>query len=202
MVKYLLKVNGRFSAMELKTVYFKNPGEENTDEVLRIARERAAEMSIKTAVVASVTGKTALKATEVLKGLRVVVVTHCDGHIAPNQQEFSKEARTTVESKGGLVLTVTPVFGGLSTAMRRKFKNHALGDIVSSTLRIFGDGMKEACEIVVTAADAGMVRTDEAVIAIAGPESGADTAIVCNPINATDFWDLRIGEILCKPRFR
>jgi hypothetical protein len=86
--------------------------------------------------------------------------------------------------------------------MRRKFKNHALGDIVSSTLRVFGDGMKEAIEIVVTAADSGMVRTDEAVISIGGPEAGVDTAIVCNPINATDFWDLKIGEIICKPRFR
>lgn len=187
--------------MELKTVYFENPGEENTDEVLRVARERAAEMGIKTVVVASVTGKTAVKAMEALKGFRVVIVSHCTGHVAPNKQEFSEEIRTAVQSKGGMVLTVTPVFGGLSTAMRKKFKTHALGDIVSSTLCIFGDGMKEAIEIVVTAADAGLVRTDEAVISIGGPEAGADTAILCKPVNALDFWDLKIGEILCKPRF-
>jgi hypothetical protein len=200
-VKYLLKVSGRFSTMELKTVYFENPGEENTDEVLRIARERAAEMGIKTVVVASVTGKTAVKAMEALKGLRVVIVTHCTGHVAPNKQEFSEEIRTAVQSKGGMVLTVTLVFGGLSTAMRKKFKNHALGNIVSSTLCIFGDGMKEAIEIVVTAADSGLVRTDEAVISIGGTDGGADTAIVCKPVNALDFWDLKIGELLCKPRF-
>ncbi len=187
--------------MELKTVYFENPGEENTDEVLRIARGRAEEMGINTIVIASITGKTAVKAVEALKGVRVVIVTHCAGFVNPNAQEFSEENRTTVESKGGTVLTVTPVFGGLSTAMRKKFKTHALGDIVASTLRIFGDGMKEACEIVVTAADAGLVRTDEAVISIGGTDGGADTAIVCNPLNATDFWDLKIGEILCKPRF-
>jgi len=200
-VEYLIKVSGRFSTMELKMVYFENPGEENTDEVLRIARERAEEMGIKTIVIASVTGKTAVKATEALKGLRVVIVTHCTGHVAPNKQEFSEEIRTAVESKGGMVLTVTPVFGGLSTAMRKKFKTHALGDIVSSTLRIFGDGMKEAIEIVVTAADAGLVRTDEPVISIGGTDGGADTAIVCQPINAIDFWDFKVGEILCKPRF-
>ena len=187
--------------MELRTVYFENPGEENTDEVLRIARERAEEMGLKTIVIASVTGKTAVKAMEALKGLRVVIVTHCTGHVAPNKQEFSEEIRTAVESKGGMVLTVTPVFGGLSTAMRKKFKTHALGNIVSSTLCIFGDGMKEAIEIVVTAADAGLVRTDEAVISIGGTDGGADTAIVCKPVNALDFWDLKIGEILCKPRF-
>ena len=187
--------------MELKTVYFENTGEENTDEVLGVARERAEAMGISTIVIASVTGKTAVKAMEALKGFRVVIVTHCTGHVAPNKQEFSKENRTTVESKGGTVLTVTPVFGGLSTAMRKKFKTHALGNIVASTLCIFGDGMKEAIEIVVTAADSGLVRTDEAVISIAGTDGGADTAIVCKPINALDFWDLRVGEILCKPRF-
>jgi len=187
--------------MELKTVYFENPGEENTDEVLRIARERAEELGINTIVIASVTGKTAVKAMEALKGFSIIIVSHCTGFVKPNTQEFSEESRRAVESKGGTVLTVTSVFGGLSTAMRKKFKTHALGDIVANTLRIFGDGMKEAIEIVVTAADAGLVRTDEAVISIGGPEAGADTAIVCKPINAIDFWDLKIGEILCKPRF-
>lgn len=187
--------------MELKTVYFENPGEENTDEVLRIARARAEELGINTILVASVTGKTAVKAMEALPGFRVIVVTQCTGFVKPNTQEFSEENRRIVESKGGTVLTVTPVFGGLSTAMRKKFKTHALGDIVANTLRIFGDGMKEVCEIVVTAADAGLVRTDEAVISIGGTDGGADTAIVCKPINAIDFWDLKVGEILCKPRF-
>ena len=187
--------------MELKTVYFENPGEENTEEALRIARERAEAMGIKTIVISSITGKTAVKAMDALKGFRVVIVTHCTGFVKPNMQEFSEECRMTVESKGGMVLTLTPVFGGLSTAMRRKFKTHALGEIVASTLRIFGDGMKEVCEIVVTAADSGLVRTDEAVISIGGTNAGADTAIVCKPINALDFWDLKIGEILCKPRF-
>ena len=187
--------------MELKTEYCENPGEANTDAVLRLARERAQELGLNTVVVASVTGKTAVKAVEALPGFRLVVVTHCTGFIKPNTQEFSDENRRIVESKGGTVLTVTPVFGGLSAAMRRKFKTHALGDIVASTLRIFGDGMTEACEVVVTAADAGLVRTDEAVISIGGTDGGADTAIVCKPVNALDFWDLKIGEILCKPRF-
>jgi len=187
--------------MELKTVYFESPGEENTDEVLRIAGERAKEMGINTIVIASITGKTAVKAMEALTGFRVIIVTHCTGFVKPNTQEFSEENRRVVEGKGGTVLTVTPVFGGLSTAMRKKFKTHALGDIVASTLRIFGDGMKEVCEVVVTAADAGLVPTDEAVISIGGTDGGADTAIVCKPVNALDFWDLKIGEILCKPRF-
>ena len=189
-------------SIEAKIVYFNKPGKSNTDEVLRIAKERADELEIKTVVVASVTGYTAVKAMDIFQGMKVVVVTaHTGWYHQPNIQHFAEESRRIVESKGGTVLTVTPVFGGLSTAMRRKFKTHALGDIVASTLRIFGDGMKEVCEIVVTAADAGLVPTDEAVISVGGTDGGADTAIVCKPVNALDFWDLKIGEVLCKPRF-
>ncbi len=49
------------------------------------------------------------------------------------------------------------------------------------------------------AADAGLVRTDEDIIAIAGTRSGADTAIVVRPVNSQDFFDLKVKEILCKP---
>jgi hypothetical protein len=50
------------------------------------------------------------------------------------------------------------------------------------------------------AADAALVRTDEDIIAIAGTRSGADTAIVLRPVNSQDFFDLKLKEILCKPR--
>jgi hypothetical protein len=39
------------------------------------------------------------------------------------------------------------------------------------------------------------------VIAIAGTGRGADTAVVLRPTNAQTFFDMRIMEILCKPRF-
>ena len=77
-----------------------------------------------------------------------------------------------------------------------------VGDVVASTLRVFGQGMKVACEIAVMAADAGMVRTDEEVIAIAGVgrSGGSDTAIVIKPEPAHRFFDMKVKEILCKPR--
>jgi hypothetical protein len=49
------------------------------------------------------------------------------------------------------------------------------------------------------AADAGLVRTDEAVIAVAGTGRGADTAAVLKPTNAQSFFDLRFLEIICMP---
>lgn len=62
--------------MELKTVYFEHAGKENTDETLRIAKQRAEELGIKTILVASTFGDTGVRAVEVLKGMRVIVVTH------------------------------------------------------------------------------------------------------------------------------
>lgn len=195
--------------MELKTVYFENPGGENTDEVLRIAQQRAEEAGIKTIVVASTGGDTAVKAVEVFKGLRVVVVTHTTGFGEPNVQEFTQENRKIVESKGGTILTTTHAFGGLSRAMRQGSlpevrQTYIIGDIVASTLRIFGQGMKVACEIAAMAADAGLVRTDEDVISIAGTGRagrGADTAVVLQPANVHEFFDFKVKEILCKPHF-
>ena len=187
--------------MESKTVYFDKPGSENTDEVLRIARQRADELGIKTVALASTKGDTAVRAAEVFKGLKVVCVTHSTGFREPDSQEFTEENRKIVESKGGIVFTTTHTFAGISRAVRNKFNTYIIGDIIASTLRIFGDGMKVACEIVMMAADAGLVRTDEEIIAIGGTGRGADTAVVLNPVNSQKFFDLRVKEVLCKPRF-
>ena len=96
---------------------------------------------------------------------------------------------------------MTHAFGGLSTAMRKKFNTHVIGDIIANTLRIFGHGLKVAVEMVLMCADCGVVRTDEQVISVAGFNNGLDTAIVCKPVNAQRFFDLKVQEILCKPHF-
>ncbi len=187
--------------MEGKVVYFEKPGVENTEEVLRIAKQRAEELGIKTIVVATTIGDTAVRAVGVFQGMKVIAVTHVTGMREPNIQEFTEENRQKVESKGGIVLTTTHAFTGIGGAMRRKFNMHLLGDVIANTLRTFGEGMKVVSEIAVMAADAGLVRTDEDVIAIAGTGRGADTAVVLKPVNTLDFFDLRVKEILCKPHF-
>jgi len=187
--------------MELKTVYFERPGKENTDAVLKIVKRRAEELGIKTVLVASTTGDTGARAVEVFNGMRVIVVSHAAGSRAANTQEFSEENRRVVESKGGIILTATHAFGGVDRAMRRKFNMYLLGDIIASTFRIFGEGMKVACEISLMAADAGLVPTGEDAISIGGTGRGADTALVLSPVNSFDFFNLKVKEILCKPHF-
>lgn len=187
--------------MEARIVYFNEPGRQNTDEVLRLARRRAEELGIKSILVASTTGDTAVKAVEVFNGARVVVVSHFTGMKGPNTQEFTEENRQKVLSAGGTVLTATHLFSGLGRAMRKKFSMYLFEETVANTLRIFGQGMKVVCEITLMAADAGLVRTDEDAIAIGGTSRGADTAVVLRPVNSEDFFDLRVREILCKPLF-
>lgn len=185
--------------MELGTTYFDEAGMDNTDEVLRIARQRAEELGIKKVVVASTRGNTAVKAMDALQGLRVIIVTHVTGLRAPDTQQFIEKNRQIVESKGGRIVTAAHAFAGLSRAMRNKYNMYVLGEVIADTLRIFGDGTKVACEIAMMATDAGLVRTDEDVISIAGSSQGANTALVLRPVNTHNFFDLKVKQILCRP---
>jgi hypothetical protein len=186
--------------VELKTVYFEHLGSDTTEAVLNIARGRAEELGIKNIVVASTTGATAVRAVDILKGFRVIVVTHVTGMREPNVQEFTEKNRQLVEAEGGIMLTSAHAFSSLSGAMRQKFNTYVIGDIVASTLRIFGQGLKVACEITLMAADSGLVRTDEDIVSIGGTGHGADTALVLRPAISRNFFELRVKEILCKPR--
>ena len=185
---------------EAKIVYFDSMGPENTNEALRLAKERADELGIKTIVVASSTGATALKAADVFTGQRVVAVSYFTGFGEPGEQRFTAENREKFEGKGGTVVTMTHAFGGLNAAVRDKFSTHLFGDIMANTLRIFGHGLKVAVEIAMMAADAGQTVPDEEIVAIAGKGKGADTAIVVTPVNVTRFFDMKVKEIICKPR--
>ena len=65
---------------------------------------------------------TAVKAMEAFKEFSVIFVSHSTGFSEPNTQKFSEGNRRIVESKGGIVLTTTHAFAGVSRAMRTKQK--------------------------------------------------------------------------------
>jgi uncharacterized protein len=186
--------------METKVTYFERSGDENTEATFNIARCRAGELSIKNIVVATTSGDTAAKAVKMLKGFRVIAVSHVAGMYEPNAQELTEANRKLIESQGGAIVTAAHAFSGVSAAMRNKFNTYVVGDIMSNTLRTLGQGVKVACEISMMAADAGFVRIDEDIIAIGGTAHGADTALVITPANSHRFFDLKVREILCKPR--
>ncbi len=184
----------------VETVYFTHPGRENTERVLEIAGRRARELGLRRIIVATTRGDTAVRASEVLSGHDLIAVTHSTGFREPNEQELTEENRRLLQERGVRVLTATHAFGGVGRAVRKKLGTYQVEEIIAHTLRLFGEGMKVAAEIALMAADAGLVRTDEEVIVIAGTGRGADTAVVLRPANAQTFFNLRIQEVLCKPR--
>jgi uncharacterized protein len=189
--------------MEAKTTYFEKPGGENTANTLELARARATELGIKTIIVATTEGKTAVKAVDVFKGFKVVVVTHADGYAGPNTQELTPDNRKTIIAGKGIILTTTHAFGAIQRALASTMPappSSAIGDVVAMALRTFGQGTKVALEISAMAADAGLVKVDEDCIAIGGTGRGADTAVVLQPSYVHRFFQTKVKEIICKPR--
>jgi len=188
--------------MESSVVYFEDVSALHTQEVFRLARTRAKQLGIKDIVVASTSGATAVKAVKFFKGFNLVAVGLFAGFTEPNVSLFTEERRAMVEGMGGKVVFTAPAFAGVASAPKEDSHTHHHGEIIADTLRIFGQGMKVTCEIVLEAADAGLVRSNQPVISIAGTGKwkGADTAIVVSPVNSNRFFDLRVHEIICKPR--
>jgi len=183
-------------------VYFDSPGPQNTEEVLRLAKERAEELNIKDIVVASTRGETGVRASEVFKGFNVVVVSHYTGFEELGVQQMSDENRRKIEKNGGKICTCMHAFAGVDRAIRYKFGTYCIAEIMAETLKIFSEGTKVSVEITMMAADGGLIPVDKDVIAIAGTSRGADTALVIRPANSTRIFDLIVKEIIAKPRTR
>lgn len=186
-------------SIEKSIVYFDNSGEGNTEEILMLAKRRAEELGIKDIVVATTRGYTGAKASELFKGLNVVVVTHYTGFREAGSQDLTEENKRIIERNGGKILTCTHVFLGVERAIKTTFNTAYPAEIMAQTLRLFGQGTKVAVEIVAMAADAGLIAIDKDVIGIAGTNGGADTALVIKPTNSTRIFDMVIREIIAKP---
>jgi hypothetical protein len=189
-------------AMKKSITYFEQSGPSNTDETIKLAYERALELNIKDIVVASTHGRTALKVAETFGSQRfnVVAVTICEGYKSEGWT-MSKEERAKLQAKGVKVLTCIHALGDdVNSAFTEKFGGKSFNEVVAQTLYRFCQGMKVCVEIVLMAADAGLIPVDEEVIAIAGTGEGADTAIVVKPAYPRKFLDLKIKEIIAKPR--
>ena len=64
---------------------------------------------------------------------------------------------------------------------------------------IFGQGTKVAVEVAIMAADGGTLSS-EYIVSIGGSGSGADAALILKPAHQNNFFDMRIREVVCKPR--
>jgi hypothetical protein len=186
--------------MRTETVYFEERGPQNTEQALRLARERAEALGVRDIVVASYTGDTGVKASQVFTGYNLVVVAGVVGFREPNTVAMLEENRRAIEASGGKVLFAGHAFGMLGRAVHRRLGATQVDEVIAHVLRLFSQGLKVGCEIACMAADAGLIKVGEEAIAIGGTGKGADTAIVLRASNTHTFFDARILEIICKPR--
>ena len=188
------------SGIECETVYFDERGKGNTDRTLELAKKRADELGIRDIVVASYTGWTGLKASDVFQGYNLVVVTGMVGYSGPNVWNMDTENKRKMEESGAKLVTSLHAFGTLGRAIKNKFGAIQVDEIIAHVLRLFSQGVKVGCECACMACDAGLITSGKAAISIGGAGGGADTAIVLKPANTHRFFDTRIHEIICKPR--
>jgi hypothetical protein len=186
------------SGMEGKILYFDRPGKANTDATLEVARERAEALGIRQVVVASTHGYTAKRAQQAFVGqkVEVIAVSICAG-FEDEGWTMSDEEQAELERLG---ITVLTSLHSLGDDVNEAFGVRSPNRIVRETLYCFCQGMKVAVEVAVMAADAGLLDMSREVIAIAGTDEGADTALVLRPAYARKFRELEVREILAKPR--
>lgn len=183
-------------------ILFEKPGPQNTEETLTAVKARGRELGVKTVVLATTTGETALKALDIFQDadIRIVAVTlhaGCWKKYAPPDPDKVKSAR----ERGVEFLTAThTLMGNVGSAIREKFGGLPESELIAHTYYTFGQGMKVAVEVAVMAKDAGLLEEDDEIIAVGGTGVGADTAIVLTPPYSTNFFDLKIHEIISMPR--
>jgi hypothetical protein len=184
--------------MEKTILYFDQPGIRNTAETLSLSRKRAEELGIRQIVVASSHGYTAKLAKQAFAGLEVeIIAVSINASYTDQGWCMSPDERSEVEQIGIKVLTSVHTLGDdVNTA----FSSTTPNSVVRETLYTFCQGMKVAVEIALMAADAGLLDMEKEIIAIAGTDDGADTAVVLQPVYSRKFRKLRIREILAKPR--
>jgi uncharacterized protein len=187
--------------VEGKIFYFEKKGSVNTDRALDIALACCEEKGIRKIVVASSTGKTALRLHDKAKpSIEVIAVTYGAGSKYREEvEEFNRNRETLVE-KGIRVVRGIHALSATERTFENKYKSGFIPlNIVADTLRMFSQGMKVCVEVAVMAAEAGFVTPDEEVVAVGGTGTGADTAVVLKPAYAAGMFETKFKAVLCMP---
>ena len=187
---------------QAKILYFPKPGKENTEAVINCVLERLEKGDIEYVVVATTTGETPVKLMEKLegKGTKLICVTYHAGYRGGDNLLLAGEYHKKLRDTNIPILICSHALSGVGRSITRKFGGTSPVELIAHTLRLFGHGVKVGVEIGVMAADAALIPTDKDVIAIGGSYRGADAAIVLKAAHQNNFFELKIKEILCKPR--
>lgn len=181
-------------------IIFSKAGLQNTTSCIEVALKAIEERGLRHVVVASTYGDTGLSFAKALQGrdVNLVIVTHNVGFREPGVIELTEERKRELLELGAKVYTGTMVFRNIGSAIKSAF-HYSEEALIAQTLRIFGQGMKVCVEIVLMACDAGLIPPED-VLAIAGTARGADTVAIIKAVPSNLFFNLKVREILAKPR--
>lgn len=187
---------------EKKIVYFDKMGIKNTEDTLKLAKERFDEIGLKKVIIATSFGDTAVKALDYFKGEELVVINSMYGFREPGKESMKPENRQKLEKVGAKIINTTHLFASIDRSINRKYGGITLIQFIAEVFKMLGEGFKVCAEMAIMAADCGGVPVDEEVMTIAGTGRGCDTAVVLVPAHSNDFFKLQFKEIVCLPRIR
>jgi len=180
--------------MKSEITYYETTTEDHTLETFALVEQKLVETGIKKLILASTTGRTALNAMKYFanKGISLVVIPHQYG-FSCEENLFSEETIKTLHENGHEVHFGTMLFH------TDKLFGSSVPAVIANFLRCFSEGVKVCYEITLMAADSGLVKTGESVIAIAGTGANSDTALLMQAATTRNLGRLRVNEIICKP---
>lgn len=176
------------------TTYYETTNQDHTLETFALVEQKLAETGIKKLVLASTTGRTALAAMEYFtgKGISLIVIPHQYG-FSCEENLFPEDVVKTLRNNGHEVHFGTMLFH------TEKLYGSSIPTVIANFLRCFSEGIKVCFEITLMAADSGLVKNGESLIAIAGTGANSDTALLMQAATTRNLGKLRVNEIICKP---
>ena len=132
----------------MKITYFEKEGEDYTGELVAAVKERLDQCEdINNIVIASATGKSALKLYDAIDGdAEIINVTHHSGFKEENTLDISDEMLDELDEKGIVTFIGCHAFSGANRGVTNKYGGFAPLDIVSDSLRMISHGVKVAWE--------------------------------------------------------
>lgn len=172
--------------VERSIIYFSEPGPANTEDVINAILHRMQEGDLKEVVVASTSGETGVKFAEVLKSKAKI--------IAVSYRKMEQKFKDKIIEAGGIAIDEVHL------------PLHEKGmDDVRKTFYTLGQGFKVAVEVILIAADKGLISLYKNVIGVGGTGRGADTAIVARATPTKEIFSkdkkkkLEIREVIAMP---
>jgi len=197
---------------ELKNIFYFNVcGQINTEKTLKLAIQKAHELKVEKLVVASETGLSALKASEMLRNSRIklIVVTSSAGTKIENTIIGDlrigipdKKIWDQLEKNGAEIVRATDPLYNIGAALEHR-GIPTMATLIRLCLKMISSGTAVCVTATLMATDNGLLREGEEVVAVAGSWIGLDTALVVratNSVNLLKAGSMQIREIICKPR--